>query len=182
MNELHRGIKWRVLRGWSRSVFWCAERLHIYNLHGKTTVVCGWWWKTEIGRTRCECVKMGRNWQLSAHFCINGGFFWSKFSTLRVVKPFCVHQMEIQRWRKKLTAYTGGTDAAETLRMCVFNDPSSFAYCHHGNMTLPYSFTTCSLPLQQSVPYYEQQLERDILIKRRCPKGEVKNMYYISNT
>lgn len=49
--------------------------------------------------------------------------------------------------------------------------------CHK---TLLYSSLTRALPLQQSEPYYEQQLGRGILIKKRCPRGEVKSMYYIS--
>lgn len=39
-----------------------------------------------------------------------------------------------------------------------------------------------TLLLQQSAPEYEPQLQRNIVIKERRPRGEVKNMYYISDT
>lgn len=96
---------------------------------------------------------------------------------LRVVKTFYVHQMEMQRWKRKFTV-----DRDKFCRDNVFSDSSSFAYSRLCKITLLYSFPKCSLPLQQSVPHYKQQLDRDILTKKRCPRGEVKSMYNISET
>lgn len=51
------------------------------------------------------------------------------------------------------------------------------------DVTLPYSSAARSLPLQQSVPYYKQQLKRDILIERRCSRWAViYNAYIIYKT
>lgn len=74
------------------------------------------------------------------------------------------------------------TNAVETLRMSIFNDPGSSAHSHLCDITWLHSSPTRSLPLQQSVAYYEQQLQREVLIKRRCLRGGSKNMHYISAT
>lgn len=86
------GVNERVLRGWSQVDF-CRWRECTFITHAGKTQLCAAVRDRNRRRTRCECVKMARNWQLSEHFWINGGFFLN----------FGIDQMEIG-WRRKLTA------------------------------------------------------------------------------
>lgn len=86
--------------------------------------------------------------------------------------------MQFQRGERKLTA--DGTNAAETLRMSVFNDPTSFGK----QSSLEYNFTIFLPnqlpPISDICALLRATTGERYLMKRRCPGGEVKIMYYIS--
>lgn len=164
----------KVLRGWSQAGVLQVERLNNYSL-GKKNKNKKQLWVVMRDRNRRgggQGVSVWR-WGESKHFWINGVFFLKLRNTPKI---WCRSDRDVEV-EDEVDSILGQVQQ----RCLSLMIPAAFH-------TVIFIIYFCYIPpskhtplLHQSAPEYEPQLQRNIVIKERRPRGEVKNMYYISD-